>query len=279
MSIGSKLFILLFSAPSAPRTCGGYFGAWVKLYWIDNLNVNVDYLGLVGTCVVPIYFLYFLWFGLKTDVSTFKYKNKIFRRKPLLLIFMILTFLTWYTWLFNPFSIINSTNNNQYIILSIYFGIIDAIYKISGRSWSVTMNALGIQLTENNQQTRTNLFGYSITFAFIGALIGATIPGYISTSDYWYFLMIYSIFYLIFASIYIIFIKEPQHKTNYSDSNQTEKKINSISYQIYTVVAEINSFYIYLLLNYVSMQSCMLVIICYINSFVVHQIHIFQLLI
>ena len=202
---------IIFCLPILVDKIGGYYNDWVEIYWINTLNASSDYLGLIDIIAVSVYFIYFLWFGHYSDSLK---PSKYGRRIPILLISCILTFGSWFTWFIHP----NFGNsNNESIKLAIWFGLLNMLNQVFWNSWSVSWYALGYEASSNQNesmnmedseknklnsqkqyskdQIRTYFLGSTMIANFIGAAIGAIIPGYLSptTKDYFLFMLAFAI--------------------------------------------------------------------------------------
>lgn len=220
--------ILLFSLPFGFRYIGHYFRTtWIHLYWIDTYKVSTTVLGLVWTIIIPIFSVYFLLFGFKTDNNKNSSKSsanngkKRYRRRGVLILTAILTTLTWYTLLINPNDLFNINLNPA--LLAVYFGSVEFIHDIFWRSWSVTQNAIGVEVTSisPNDKYRIQLFGYTCVVGTVGTFIGTSVPGYLSNSlqQHYIFMMAFSIPFIMFALLSAAIIREPSINYNYSSTN------------------------------------------------------------
>ena len=211
------------------------FRSWVELYWLVDLHVSSTSLAVIDIASIPIYMVYFLLFGHKTDnnvITNLSGKLRT-RRGSIVFITLFLTFFSYYPLLFDPNALLSSYFNVRLnsIGLGVWFGILNIICKLCRRSWNVTMIAIGIEITSLNKpwpndKYRTQLFGVSIALQNLGNAIGSTIPGYLNSNEYIYFLLCSSILYLVFAFIAALVIREPKHKTN--TSNSVNDSINNI---------------------------------------------------
>ena len=249
--------ILLFSSPFGFRIIGGYFRSdWIHLYWIDTYNVSTTVLGLMWTIIIPVFFVYFLFFGFKTDQND-HHKSKAtishYRRRGTLIITTILTTLTWFTLLLNP-------NHSSFIssklgvhlnpgLLAVYFGLIEYIHDILWRSWSITQNSIGVEITSifPNDKYRIELFGYASVVTTIGTLIGSSVPGYLNKniSQYYVFMIAFSIPFCVFALISAVIIKEPRITDDDDENNENNYNNDKNQNGIITLRNDMSSMYMY----------------------------------